>query len=318
MNKVSEFMVQLHKEILEKRKVGESTAKSYVRALYVLNDKKPFNSLAFLKKTDLIDKLIEAYADSTRKTLYSILSSVLSLFKDKAGYKKVHQFYYDKMMGSAKESRENKTDTMNEKQKENWIEWKEVVAKKDELKKEVEELPKKDLTEAQWNTLLSYVILSLYTDIPPRRNLDYLRMTVVKKWTDALPKDTNYIDLASKQFVFNVYKTAKKFGEQKESIPEVLFQTIQTYLLHHPLYKKSVKSLQFLVQRDGTPITAINGITRVLNKIFGRKIGSSALRHIYLSDKYADDETDKAKQKDADMMAHSVTQQKDYIKTDAP
>jgi hypothetical protein len=79
------------------------------------------------------------------------------------------------------------------------------------------------------------------------------------------------------------------------------------------LRDKTLSSIPFLVGADGTPITADNSITRVLNKIFGKNIGSSMLRHIYLSSKY-DINSMKA---DADGMAHSVSQQKEYLKGSA-
>jgi hypothetical protein len=49
-----------------------------------------------------------------------------------------------------------------------------------------------------------------------------------------------------------------------------------------------------------------------LNKAFGKKIGASALRHIYLSDKYGDSVEEK--KKDAAAMAHSLSEQNEYIK----
>jgi hypothetical protein len=53
-------------------------------------------------------------------------------------------------------------------------------------------------------------------------------------------------------------------------------------------------------------------MTKIFNKIFNKKISSSALRHIFLSDKYGD--VVKEMKEDADKMGHSVQQQKEYIK----
>jgi hypothetical protein len=44
--------------------------------------------------------------------------------------------------------------------------------------------------------------------------------------------------------------------------------------------------------------------------VFGKQIGSSMLRHIYLSSKYDIDEM----KKDADAMGHSLGVQKEYMK----
>jgi hypothetical protein len=66
------------------------------------------------------------------------------------------------------------------------------------------------------------------------------------------------------------------------------------------------------VYYDGKPLSQVNAITRILNKTFGKKVGSSMLRHIYLSSKYGK-VVDEMKE-DANAMSHSVDMQKDYIK----
>jgi integrase len=61
---------------------------------------------------------------------------------------------------------------------------------------------------------------------------------------------------------------------------------------------------------DGKALTAVNAITRILNKIFGKKLGSSMLRHIFLSDKY----DIKEMEEDAEAMGHSVAEQRKYLR----
>jgi len=61
-------------------------------------------------------------------------------------------------------------------------------------------------------------------------------------------------------------------------------------------------------------VNPTNGITRILNKIFDKKIGSSMLRHIFLSDNLG--EVVKNQEQLANDMAHSVRMQRAYIKTD--
>jgi hypothetical protein len=68
----------------------------------------------------------------------------------------------------------------------------------------------------------------------------------------------------------------------------------------------------FLVNADGSALTAVNAITRILVGCLEKKLYSSMLRHIYLSDKY-----DVAEMKeDADAMGHSLSQQRAYLKGD--
>ena len=305
--KVTEQMLALSEMLRTQKDIAETTANQYIRSLVALNEKKPFKTLTFLKRTDEIVARIEKYADSTRKTLYTVITSVLSLMKEKPAYKKAYQFYHDKMMGKIAEAKENHTDTKNEKQAENWIPWSDVVAKKEELGKKV----MKDATQ-----FLPYLVMSLYTDIPPRRNKDYLDMVVVKKWDDKMDATKNYLSVADKTFVFNVYKTSKKYGVQKMEIPKPLMDVITSYLKQfHGLHSRSKGySVPFLIDADKKPLTSVNAITRILNKIFGRKIGSSALRHIYLSDKYGD--TLQEQKADSAAMGHSLSQQRDYIKND--
>jgi len=62
-----------------------------------------------------------------------------------------------------------------------------------------------------------------------------------------------------------------------------------------------------LVEASGEPLVAVNAITRILNKIFGKKVGSSMLRHIFVTDKYGG--VKKEQIKDALAMGHSVAEQ---------
>lgn len=316
--KVTDYMLELSKELMEKKSIAETTAAAYLRILYSLNNKEPFKSLTFLKNTSVIDEKISSYAESTQKSLYSGVTSVLSLFKDKPTYKKVYQHYYDKMMGEAKKTRD--TSVKTEKEKANWIDWEEVQKKRSELKEKVGGFVKqKVLPAAQWEVLLHSTLVALYTEVQPRRNQDYLDMWVVRsKKIDDLPKDKNYLVLEGsvpKCFIFNKFKTSKTYGQQIVEIPEALVESLTAYLKHHPLNKGSKKptEFKFLVSADGSPLTAVNSITRVLNKVFGKKVGSSMLRHSFLSSKYG--ATLEAQKEDSNAMAHGLNQQRGYIRT---
>ena len=308
--RVNEFMLDLSKKLREEKKVAESTANAYIRAMYLLNGKQPYKNLTFLKNTSAIADLVSKYAESTIKTIYASIVSVLSLFKDKPTYKKVYQHYYDLMMGKSEEAKQNETSDKTQKQTDNWITWDEVQKKVADLREKVAEFKSnKSITNQQYESLLHYLIVSLYTETQPRRNQDYLDMFVAKKQ----PTETehNYVVLTKSKptsFIFNKFKTSKKYGQQTLEVPETLSNVISDYLKFHPLKKNA--SFKFLVSYDGTPITAVNAITRVLNKIFGKRVGSSMLRHIFLSTKY----DIKEMEKDANAMGHSVEEQKKYMK----
>lgn len=318
MNRVSDFMLQLSKDLVEKKELAESSAQLYIKNLWTLNDKKIFNNLSFLKDTTAIEEQLKDYSDNTKKTFFSGITSVLSLFKDKPTYKKTYDFYYSKMMEKATEMKETDINEKTDKQAENWLSWEEVQGVKAILRDlALQFSTAKILTPQQFEVLLAYVILCLYTDIPPRRNQDYMDMYVINDVKN--DENKNYLDWSNKKLIFNHYKTAKKYGQQTINIESpTLIEAITLYLKYHPLnpspnLKKLPKNTEFkfLVYSDGSGLTAVNSITRILNKCFGGKhIGSSMLRHIYLSSKYDIEEM----KKDAEALGHSLEQQKEYLK----
>jgi hypothetical protein len=220
------------------------------------------------------------------------------------------------MIINAKDMKDTATDPSENttKENDNCIDWKEVQQKSKELSDKVGKFASsKNITPEQFTELLHWLVLSLYTEVQPRRNQDYLDMWVVKKWKEDMPTDKNYLDIATQQFIFNKFKTQKTYGQQKISIPPSLMSVVQVYLKHHPLVKGNktkTTEFKFLVFPDGTPLTAVNAITRILNRIFGKKIGSSMLRHIFLSSKY----DIKEMENDATAMGHSVEEQKNYLR----
>jgi len=312
---MTEYMVTFAKELCDKKGITESTANAYVRTLYALNDKTPFKNLAFLRNTENILKKVGEYAETTQRSMLASLVSVLGAAA-KPSYKGILKTYQTKMLEKVKEAKGIDPHDKTDKQKNNWVDWKEVQNISDEQHKLVRDLAtKKTLTTAEAERLLQALVLSLYVCIPPRRNQDYLDMVVVKKWKETDPNNVNYLDLTGEQFVFNKYKTVKKYGVQRVPLNPALLDVLALYLKHHMLYKasKGKTAVPFLVVED-RPLTAVNSITRILNKIFGKKVGSSMLRHIFLSNKYEgilEEQT-----ADSAAMGHSLEQQRDYIKTD--
>jgi len=316
--RITPFMETLRKVMVDAG-LAESSADLYMKCLYTLNNKQPFTNLSFTKQTEGLNNIINTYSETTKRTYYSALIYALKAVKDKASYKKIYKYWSDLMAEKTKEKNANKPDEQkkSDKQKDNWVEWDDVIKKVDELNKDMASITaKKVLTPQDYDKLLQTVVLSLYAYIPPRRNQDYLDMYIVKKWSDTMDKDKNYFDTTGKRFIFNVYKTSKKHGQQIENIPDNLMTPLMGYYKHHPLLKGNkgkTPMVKMLVANDGTPITAVNAITRILNKLFGKSVGSSMLRHIYLSNKYGD-KLEEMKE-DAEKMAHSMGQQKEYIKT---
>lgn len=306
---VSDFMVALAKRVMESRGIADSTAAEYIGMLKKLNDDKSYTNLGFLKKREAVMNKIGEYAESTQKSVLAAVVSILSLEKDKPTYKAIYNFYYERMMEASKKAKElEASGARTDKQEANWITWDEVMKHHNELATTVAAFAKsKMLTAANWNALLSYVILSLYTLLPPRRNQDYQDLYIIKKWDDKQSKDKNYYDMATHKFIFNKFKTSKSHGVQEVSIADnkPLQDILAFYIKLHP--SKGKGEMRFLVNADGSALSSVNSITRILNKIFGKHIGSSMLRHIYITHKYGD--TKKEMEKDAAAMGHTVAEQ---------
>jgi len=302
---------------LKENGLAEGSIKLYLSNLHTLNRKMPFTNLNFLKKTKEIEDIIRGYSESTQKSFLSSIITTLNVINDKSTFKKPFA-HYTNLLAKYRKNTDTPATGRTAKQDRNWISWEEIMAIKKDLADKVSKLnPKSTITEADWNTLTKYMVLSLFTDIPPRRNLDYLVMYVVSKNNPMIDTGKNYYTPDDPKFIFNRYKTQYKYGQQTESIKEnePLISTITTYLSFHPNLKgkKLTKHFisPFLVKYSGEPLPAQNSITRILNSIFKKNLGSSLLRHIYLTSKYGDKVEDM--KKTASAMGHSVSQQRDYI-----
>jgi hypothetical protein len=300
---------QLITDLTEKG-LAPSSIKLYVRNLEKLSDT-PLKNLSFLKDVEKITDKLQKYKENTKRGFLISIVSALSLDKK---HKKLYDTYYKLMMDKNKELKAveasgEKTET----QQKNWITWDEVGTKMKDLEDKVNSFGK-EINAHQYDILLQEIILALYYYKAPRRN-EYQKMNLVKTITGQ-PDTLNYLDYDKKQFVFNVFKTARKEGQVKEDIPPELFAIIQKYLKYHPLVKGKITkatNVPFLVYHDGKPLSQINAITRVLNKIFGKAVGSSMLRSIYLTSKYGNIKEEM--REDSKAMSHSVqTQQNNYVK----
>jgi len=302
----------------DKKNLSDSSIIVYLRNLKKLNNDTPFKNFDFLKDEKKIIEKLSQYKENTKRNYLISIVSVLSLFPD-TKTKKLHDVYYKLMMDKTNEIKKDvNPEDLTKKQEENWMSWDQVLEVYKKLEEEVNKfIDTKSLTDAQYNKLISYVILSLYVKLEPRRNKDYQLMYVVKSYNkENMDKNYNYLDISHKKFIFNNYKTSKKYGSKEISIPDELFTIILKYLKHHPLLQKDkltdTMMVPFLVNMSGSALDKVNSITRVLNRTFGKAIGSSMLRHIFLTGQFGP--ILEAQKKIAGNMAHSLNQQRDYIK----
>ena len=304
------FEIALAKKFEEKG-LSPNTIVLYLKNLKKLNGNQPMHDFKFLYHPNKVVNFIQNYAETTQRNFIIAVVSALNLAGDSPKHKKLYAEYYTLMMTKNKEIKE-----AGGKSKEDLPSWDNVLERYNVLKAKVEGA--KDFkSDDDYMNLLKYTVLSLYVLQPPRRNGDYLEMQVVPSFMADLPTTHNYVATTKGggEFIFNTYKTSKKYGEFRQNVVPELKSVITLYLKHHPLLwegrKQKKEAVPFLVYKDGEPLHQLNSITRIINSVLGKGVGSSALRHIYLTHKYGD--VEKEQQKDAAAMAHSVGQQKEYI-----
>ena len=190
---------------------------------------------------------------------------------------------------------------MNKKQKENWISIDEIKEKYNVLSADANLMlnKKKILNE---NVMMEFLLMSFLSGVimPPRRSLDYSEMKIRSFDT----KTDNYYK--ANKFYFNKYKTVKTYGLQVLEVPKKLNNILKKWI-------KTNTNDYMIYSSNGHKISCPQ-ITRILNKVFEKKISTSMLRHIYFTNIYKDVPRLSKMENLADEMGHSVNTAMEYIK----
>ena len=243
----------------------------------------------FNKVKPILEKLKELPANR-RKTILSALT-VLTDNKE----------YRDAMLDDIKEynteiSKQKKTAS----QEENWLEPEELKRKLALYQKNADLLYKKKIISPQdLQDIQNFIILMLFSGkyFAPRRSKDYTDFRI-----DNINKDKdNYLE--KNEMIFNSYKTAKTYGQQKITIPIKVRNTLRKWFKINP-------TDYLLFDKNFEPLTAVK-LNQRLNKIFdGKKISVNQLRHTFLTEKYGDIG------EDMEDMGSSINMATTYIKKD--
>jgi hypothetical protein len=296
---------------MSKREISETSKNIYSKNISRLNDGNEIKNYNFLKKTEtILNKINHLKPNSQRTYLISIVSTIKGL----KGFDKEFKIYYEKMMELNKDLKVN--NTKSDVQTENWISQDKVKEIFDEYSVKVLPLLKlKKVNEKEWDDILDYIVLSLYVLNEPRRNKDYQLMRVIKSSKDLTEdyKNYNYYLPVNCKFLFYNYKTKGTYQLQEINVNDLLQNILIQYLKLHPLKKE--KNFYLLVDYDGEELKQVNSITRILNRIFDKKIGVSMLRNIYLTDKFQKP-LEILKDTAHNMGTSSSTIQNNYIKMD--
>ena len=289
------FKEELINKIKENRKnLNDNSIKTYISSLMSINKKMDGEkTLEWYDKNakNIIEFLDKGNSDS--KTSKTILSAIFVL----TGNKEIH----DKMISLSNEVNEQyKSNKKTQKQEKNWLSSNQIKdIYKDYYDKTIKILKQRIITKYDTEIVIKYLLLGFLSGsiLPPRRSLDY-----------ALLKIKNYdedVDNYYKKGVcyFNNYKTKNVYGKQTMVVPKELDDVIKKF--------NKINPTDFMLfSTNGQPLTS-SQITRILNDIFNMNVSTSMLRHIFLSDKYAN--VEEQMKQDAIAMSHSSLTQNQYI-----
>lgn len=255
--------------------ISDSSIKTYcslLRSFYkkMYPNETHFDTDKFLEDKDFILQTLKQIPTKNRKTL---VSAIVVLTNRAAEYK-------DLMMLDIQATQEaNDKQTLTEKQKDNWVSESTIA---DKLKFAMQEfgllLSKPERSTKDIQKMQNFIILALYGGkyLPPRRALDYAVMKTKGNIDEA---NDNYIDVKTKKFVFNQFKTAKSHGTESLDIPTELWVFIQKWLTVN-------KTGYLLIDTKNAPLSAIT-LNQRMNGIFnGKHVGVNQFRKTYLTSKF--------------------------------
>jgi len=289
-------------EIFKCKDLSKSSIDSYKAKLKKLNNNNIVKNLNFLNNIENIKSIIKDYKPNTQRNYIIAIASILKCSLNTTKTKKAENLYkeYSTILDEYNKNLKDQT-AMTDTENTNWI-------KKDELENIYNEL--KDKYKDHKQAYQNYLLLSLYYLQAPRRNKDYQYLKISTKYNDALPIEFNYLDMKKKKFIFNNYKTAKKYNRQEVDINEELFQIITAYI---KAFKLKDGDHLLIDLKTNEPYKNTNSITLLLNRIFKKNIGASMLRKMYLTNKYGDNAEEL--KKDMTAMGSSVdVANNNYIK----
>ncbi len=213
---------------------------------------------------------------------------------------------------------QNNQDYRNN-EEENWIEY-------PELKKRVEELVPEYLeNKKSFSGFRNFLILSLFTLIPPARISHYSNM--VKKYKSdmkvkpkSLPSRKNYIIIngdGTHTFVFNTYKTSRTSGKVIHEIEnDDLNKLLDKYFKE---YNNNKKKQNFLINVNGQEMSQeniTNSQRSVSKKLLGKSLTNNLFRHIFLTYFSSLDPSIKEKIRVGDLIGqkYKATQMEKYVR----
>jgi len=304
---------EITEKIMKKRNVKSTTLNAYLlnlNKLLKLGDLTPSteNLDKLLADSENVMDLLNGKKASTLRNYLASIVVYLSLDQKNDELVKTYRALMDTYQKQNNQSYAG--NKKSEKQKENWTTISELQKVLGNYKKQLDRdgsLKKDELSKKEFDLLQKWLVGSLYIgdeSNPPLRN-DYIMDIVGSKDYDRLDIETkqknNYLvvkNKSNKMFSLGEYKTSQKYGVKEIRVGKKLNTVLNVWLKYN-------KSKHLILNANGEQITP-NSLTKLLIKIFepsGKKISSSMLRSIYISEKFPPQTDEKTEL--ADLMLHS-------------
>ena len=296
----------------ERPSLSEGTIKAYTSNLRKLHEKitgkKDIENLDFLKSPDVVLEKIDKLLTNTQKNY--LVAVVVILQTNKQKYKDLIEIYQKKIK-NMQEAVNDKYDEneKSSKQANNWADYQDILKLLKKLKKETKPLLEKDpenLTQKEKDLIQNYLVVYLYSGkaFPIIRN-DFADMKIVNE-SDERDDDKNYFVVKKKglpYFQLNEFKTKKYQGEKIIPIKDLELRKLINK------WAKITNTGYLLINVSNNSPMKANGISKYLQKIYlknlNKKISTSLLRSIFITNKYDKNMSQKEKKNLAENMGHS-------------
>ena len=162
-----------------------------------------------------------------------------------------------------------------DKEKQNMISFDQIIQKREYWKTKAESTHKR-------NDYIKYLVLSLYTIIPPLRGEDYFNTVVLNSKGEDLAKLSkitkhNFYDTFSHTLVLSKYKTVKSYGLRLIKFPKQLADIVDTWM-------NDFNNTEFLIPNRDDLMMSQQSFTDLLLRIFSPlRISTVILRKIYIT-----------------------------------
>ena len=277
--------------------IKPQSIKTYISSIRKIAGVKEIENLDFLDDTDAVFARMDEYKLTMKRNILSAILVVLGAVEPPKD--ELRKKYAAKLLVLTNDMREelsknNKTDT----QEKNWVSLAELLKITRALIRN---------SPASQNTMIA----ALYSMQEPVR-LDFYDMEIRTNPLQDRSDDKNYLIITNrskKTFIFNDFKTSRKYGTVAIPVNKELNKVINKFLKLNPDRK-------YLLQgKDGKPLSR-NNLGKMITKIFastGKQVSLNIIRHVYVSENVDVDAIKKSKEIAKNMM-HGQDEQLQYAK----